>query len=285
MRRLLVSCALVGGALATAWLLAGLLHRTSAGEPIYLAGPPPQAPVAAPNTSPGPRPTLSLEFVEPKQTSPKLGAIVPATYLPIAPRTAPNLPAIAPNLPASGITISETIERTVIMPDAATKVPQSRDALWPTAALPPSGQPAAFPRAEPALKRKSYVDLSAAPCFAHAPDYNWIYGVVEYSSVAKEWRLRYASVDETDRYGGRVSLIENHQASLLRDGMYVHVRGHVVNPENNSNGPTYFRIDWYRTIDNPNSEQPADSAPVLANESLSRPKLLGPVDPSHPEIR
>jgi hypothetical protein len=119
--------------------------------------------------------------------------------------------------------------------------------------------PAVFPRGELTPRRKSYVDLSAAACFAHAPDYNWIFGQVEYSSVAKEWRLRYASVDETDRYGGRVSLIENHHVGLLREGMYVHVRGHLMNPENTSNGPTYFRIEWFRTIDNPNTAQTPDA--------------------------
>src|SRR5438067_1384359 len=83
----------------------------------------------------------------------------------------------------------------------------------PMPALPAAKAPAQprqnFPRAEPAPQRKSYVDLSAAPCFAHAPDYNWIIGQVEYSSIAKQWRLRYTSVDEVDRYGGRVALIEN----------------------------------------------------------------------------
>src|SRR5262249_48796028 len=55
-------------------------------------------------------------------------------------------------------------------------------------------------RAPPVLeapaRRKSFVDLTAAPCFGHAPDYSWVSGQVEYSRVRKEWRLRYASADE-----------------------------------------------------------------------------------------
>ena len=73
------------------------------------------------------------------------------------------------------------------------------------------------------------MDLTAAPCFSHAPDYNWIIGQVEYSRIAKEWRLRYASVDEMDDHGGRVVLIENHHVSLLRDGQFIHAHGHLVN--------------------------------------------------------
>jgi hypothetical protein len=116
-----------------------------------------------------------------------------------------------------------------------------------------------FPRAEPTASRKSFVDLTASPCFAHAPDYNWIIGQVEYSRIAKEWRLRYASVDETDRFGGRVVLIENHHVTLLHDGQYVHVRGHLVDPEVPTGAPANYRIESFRTIENPNAaEVPAD---------------------------
>jgi hypothetical protein len=167
-------------------------------------------------------------------------------------------------VPASGFSVNQaasvkaaefvvTISETPVAPEVARSLQAAEAAR--SAALPASNSPASFPRGEPAPGRKSYVDLSAAPCFAHAPDYNWIIGQVEYSSVAKEWRLRYASVDETDRYGGRVSLIENYHAGLLREGMYVQVRGHLVNPDNNSNRPTFYRIESYRNVDNPNVEQ------------------------------
>ena len=117
-----------------------------------------------------------------------------------------------------------------------------------------------FPRGEPALSRKSYVDLTAAPCFSHAPDYNWIIGQAEYSAIAKGWRLRYTSVDESDRFGGRVTLIENHHVSLLRDGQFVHVRGHVVDADTTGDAPPHYRIEWFRVIDNPNEPQAAASS-------------------------
>jgi hypothetical protein len=58
-----------------------------------------------------------------------------------------------------------------------------------------------------------------------------------------------------------VSLVENHHVKELREGMYIHVRGYIVNRENTGNGPTYFRIEWYRPLENPNAEQTALSAP------------------------
>jgi hypothetical protein len=274
MRRLLMNCAL-----GTAWLLAGKLDSSGAqtpGRPVVMPATGPAAFIPGPATTQAPvvqatmitlpaaRPGLSRptvgQTVEPPFAAPKLGDIVPVSYVPA------DQPAAA-NSPVSTITLSETVVITEIKHDTAKVAPSSADAqaaLPASAALPPSAMPAAFPRAEPAPKRKSFVDLSAAACFAHAPDYNWIFGQVEYSSVAKEWRLRYASVDETDRFGGRVSLIENHHVGLLRDGMCVHVRGHLVNPENTGNGPTFYRVEWYRTIDNPNTEQPINEQPTIA---------------------
>jgi hypothetical protein len=95
------------------------------------------------------------------------------------------------------------------------------------------------------------VDLTASPCFDHAPDYNWIIGQVEYSRIGKEWRLRYAGVDEVDPYGGRVILIENQHVALLREGQFIHVRGHLVNSPDG--GSPHYRIESFKTVDNPNA--------------------------------
>jgi hypothetical protein len=152
-----------------------------------------------------------------------------------------------------------TVSETPIPPEEAIKMGLTPRVQYPASALPPSNSPAVFPRAQPATARKSYVDLSASPCFAHAPDYSWIIGKVEYSTIAKEWRIRYAGVEETERYGGRLSLIENHQVGLLRDGLHVQVRGYIVNRDNAGNGPTFYRVEWFRIVDNPNVPQ----APVV----------------------
>src|SRR5262249_7131739 len=99
-----------------------------------------------------------------------------------------------------------------------------------------------FPRREQALRR-SIVDSRAAPCFGHAPDYSWVSGQVEYSRIARQWRVRYASVDEADCHGGRVILIENGHVDYLVDGQYVRVQGHLVTPKDGSEGEAYYRIE------------------------------------------
>jgi hypothetical protein len=102
------------------------------------------------------------------------------------------------------------------------------------------------------------VDVTAAPCFGHAPDYSWLSGQVEYSRLSMGWRLRYASVDEEDRYGGSVTLSENRDLDRLKDGQYILVRGHL-NSSGTSPNAQSFRVDSFQMIDNPNAEPTAVS--------------------------
>src|SRR5207249_2607417 len=55
---------------------------------------------------------------------------------------------------------------------------------------------------EKQVKRRSFADITANPCFAHAPDYSSLTGELQFVHVRNVWTLRYASVDEEDRYGG-----------------------------------------------------------------------------------
>ncbi len=105
-------------------------------------------------------------------------------------------------------------------------------------------------------RRRSFTDLTAAACFGHAPDYHWVSGQVEYCRIRKEWRLRYASVDETDRYGGRLVLVENEHLGYLSDGQYVRVEGHLVTPADTAGGTGFYRIEAFRVIDKPNRAPP-----------------------------
>jgi hypothetical protein len=81
--------------------------------------------------------------------------------------------------------------------------------------------------------------VTAAPCFAHAQDYGWLRGRVEYSRLSKGWRLRYASVDEPDRFGGSVTLADGSQLRTLKDGDTVEVRGRLADPAADAAAPLY----------------------------------------------
>lgn len=90
---------------------------------------------------------------------------------------------------------------------------------------------AACPRGEAPPARRSFVDITAQPSFAHAEDYSWLVGQVEYSCIRKGWRIRYASVDEDDRYGGSATLADEGQLGNLKDGQLVRLTGHFVGGE------------------------------------------------------
>jgi hypothetical protein len=91
-------------------------------------------------------------------------------------------------------------------------------------------------------------DITAAPCFAKAEDYSWLQGQVEYSRMSKSWRLRYASVDETDRFGGSVTLTGDTVLDSLKDGEYVRIRGYLPNPDARGIAPTY-RVEAVEAVE------------------------------------
>lgn len=89
----------------------------------------------------------------------------------------------------------------------------------------------AFPRAEPARGRV-VTDITSKACFAHAEDYAWLAGSVDYDHKNRSWKLRYASVDEEDRFGGSVTLVDNGTLGTLKEGQSVRVKGRIIEPEN-----------------------------------------------------
>jgi hypothetical protein len=93
------------------------------------------------------------------------------------------------------------------------------------------------------------VDLTAQPWFGHAPDHRWLRGQVQFSRAANAWRLRYASVDENDPYGGSVTLVGD-DLSTLQDGQHVRVEGGLLDPDRREAG-TPFRVSSIRPADRP----------------------------------
>ncbi len=190
---------------------------------------------------------------------------------PAAPTLPPQLPPRAWLLPPQ--TCGEARACGSSAPAAATLMappgrPSQGGSPVPKAVL--KAPPAELPRYLPELRpvpqarerpprRRSFVDLTAAACFSHSPDYRSLNGQVEFLSSRKEWRLRYASVDETDPYGGRVTLIENEHVQYLSDGQYIEAQGRLLNPHESDGRPAYYRIESFRTISRPNA--PASQTP------------------------
>jgi hypothetical protein len=115
------------------------------------------------------------------------------------------------------------------------EVKQEADTLPP----PPKEVLPAACKEEDSVRRRSFADITAKPGFGHAADYCWLVGELQYVHVRKAWRLRYASVDEEDRYGGSVTLVEMGSMDSYSNGQMVRVEGQLLDSESREPSPTY----------------------------------------------
>jgi hypothetical protein len=91
---------------------------------------------------------------------------------------------------------------------------------------------------EPA-KRRSFADITADPCFGHAPDYSWLRGELQFMAEEHAWRIRYASVDEDDQYGGSMTLVDCGPMTNYSSGQKVRVGGHPNDSDPKDASTTY----------------------------------------------
>jgi hypothetical protein len=120
-------------------------------------------------------------------------------------------------------------------PAAANATPApDQDVVQSSHDLPP------FPELKQELARRlPALQQGDAGGAAHAPDYGWLTGELQYVAVRRVWRLRYAAGDDEDRYGGSVTLLE---AGALREsdsGKRVRVEGQLVDPDSREPSPVY----------------------------------------------
>jgi hypothetical protein len=98
----------------------------------------------------------------------------------------------------------------------------------------------------PPTKPATPVPAPAAPYvgagYHHNAGYTSLVGELYYNPRQNTWRLRYAGVDEEDRYGGSVTLDSvGREMSLFKPGQYVRVDGALVNPQSREVSPA-FRV-------------------------------------------
>lgn len=90
------------------------------------------------------------------------------------------------------------------------------------------------------VPRRSFADITAKPQFHHSSDHTQITGQLQYYAKNREWRLRYCSIDEEDRYGGSVTLVDgSHMMSEVKDGMIVRIEGMVIDADSRTPSPKY----------------------------------------------
>jgi hypothetical protein len=175
---------------------------------------------------------------------------------PVASRPMPTTVTLSPKAPPSP-------RPTVVTAKVETPVQQEKPAEPQSLAITnpaPEVHPARFEDGDPSASlhpampaRKSYVDITARSCFGHSDDYSWISGELQYSHLSKAWRLRYASVDEVDKYGGSMTLVCDRPSTEFKDGVCVRIRGHVDDMSGRSTAPPY-QVESVQIIEKPDEK-------------------------------
>jgi hypothetical protein len=88
-------------------------------------------------------------------------------------------------------------------------------------------------------RRRTFRDITADPCFAHAADYSSITGELRFDKVRKAWTVRYASAEDDDKYGGSVTLADMPNMADFMSGQMVQVDGRLVDAETHESLPPY----------------------------------------------
>jgi len=79
----------------------------------------------------------------------------------------------------------------------------------------------------------------ARPLFGHDPNYRWLVGTLDYSRIQQAWLLRYAPLEEEDRYGGCVTLVASNRAMNWKPGQLVRVQGVLIDPDSQQLRPAF----------------------------------------------
>jgi hypothetical protein len=193
--------------------------KSAASEPAKPAAPAPSTPAALPQSNAyDSLPPVSNE----RYTAPRTPGIV-ITQKPV-------LESVPAPLPSNSIALPPApVPAPAPQPPAA--VPQSQ------VSIPPAQCPEEIPA------RRSFPDITARPEFAHSADYSSLTGTLSYIPQKHQWRLRFASIDEEDRYGGSVTLDVGQQMKAYHDGQIVKIDGQLADQDSREPSPLFHVKD------------------------------------------
>ena len=111
--------------------------------------------------------------------------------------------------------------------------------------------PALLPRPASADKDLSAKEKTVAPKnehiqYGHSEDFKTVTGRVQ--MWRNTVRVRYAPIDQEDRYGGFVVLEGGAELTKIRDGQHIRIRGVLIAPEDR-NGAARYRVQGIEILD------------------------------------
>ncbi len=191
----------------------------------------PSAGVAKPTPTPTPVPTAT-----------PVPSDKPIVLPPVKPVTPPT--PVKPGKLSAEVSKIQSVE-----PDLADEVSTAAGAMTP--------EEPGFEMPLPKVRRLFKPEINAAPNDpvtldlpteksnagneAHASDYTWVVGRLEYLHMKNQWRVRYSSCEVDDPFGGTVRLCGiDHLSSRLKEGTTVRLEGQLINADGVRISPEYF---------------------------------------------
>jgi hypothetical protein len=151
-------------------------------------------------------------------TQPEISVVTPVPVASLEPAK-PIAPVAAPE-PAKPIT-----------PVAATSIVSAVDSPWLPQTPPKPDeniQPVHYKERHD-TDRRAFTDITAHPAFDHDPGYHCLVGILD-REPNSGWVLRYASLEDDDRYNGHVFLVCTESMSHFHPGDLVRVEGEITAP-------------------------------------------------------
>jgi hypothetical protein len=160
----------------------------------------------------------------------------------VPPPAAATLPPISMNTPAPGVPDTKVpLPPPIILPPPAAPPPPVCTATPPPPVVSPPVNPPEVVRIQNTAPTPEHNPAKSEAVLGHADDYHWLCGTVSHDfKKPSAWRLRYMSIDQTDDYGGALTLVEDESQRDFKEGVHVKVWGRIREADEPGAAPTYF---------------------------------------------
>jgi len=165
-----------------------------------------------------------------------------------------SLPPVLPEIPITSVPPADVnpngtrqqFQEIVPMASSSSYVPRPNETTQQAPKPnPPVHLPPSLPAGDPSKKEQTIALKSVHIKYGHGENFTTVTGQLQ--AYRKTYRLRYASIEQEDRYGGVVTL-EGADLSKLRDGQHARIQGVLV-PPTERNGPAMYRVQSIEILD------------------------------------
>lgn len=184
-----------------------------------------------------------IHSAAPHYAAPQHHAAPAPVYSPAPIQTAPSaIPSTIPSVPST--TVPAPLPTVPTVPNSYEPIAPPKEAPNKIGGLSPypSATPVASPKDLSGANNPFDLPRQHVNAFEHSADYSSLTGTLMYVHAdGGYWMVRYASIDQEDRYGGSVVLARDAEMADYREGDLISVRGDIIQEKTSTslNSPLY----------------------------------------------